>query len=145
MESTLESRDAIISNKAAISWHLFFQPPMSHIEARNQRACRRRARPTRRAPKHTRPEGSRSDMHPGRSSSAEALSMSDAQGGEGLAFLVGFDIDKARMQGGELHLLLQLRQQRGEGCGRGARPTPAPSPGCDVPLRRAAAPPRRRR
>jgi len=32
------------------------------------------------------------------------LSVSDAQGGEGLAFLVGFDIDKARMQGGELHL-----------------------------------------
>ena len=32
------------------------------------------------------------------------LTVSDAQGGEGLAYLLGFDIDKYRIQGGELHL-----------------------------------------
>jgi poly(A) polymerase len=32
------------------------------------------------------------------------LTVRDAQGGEGIAYLIGFDIDKDRMQGGELHL-----------------------------------------
>jgi len=32
------------------------------------------------------------------------LSVADAQGGDGLSYLIGFDVDKGRMQGGELHL-----------------------------------------
>ena len=35
---------------------------------------------------------------------AECVGSSRVLQGEGMAFLIGFDVDKARMQGGELHL-----------------------------------------
>ena len=38
------------------------------------------------------------------------LTVTDAQGGEGLAYLIGFDVDKDRLQGGELHLTNKVEQ-----------------------------------
>lgn len=49
------------------------------------------------------------------------LTVTDAQDGEGLAYLIGFDVDKGRMQGGELHLTNKVETFKEEVYAGGAR------------------------
>ena len=57
------------------------------------------------------------------------LTVEDADGGRGTSYLIGFDIDKERMQGDELHMTAKVEQFREE-VNFGERLAPSPPPPC---------------